>query len=195
MKPYKGYKSEPSGIKKIDPLPAGAYVAKVKAVKIDGQEPDQALIIRLDVCEGEYTGYFMQRYMQESKRANGKYEPRYRGDYRIRIPNDENTKAMYPESDERNFNNMTYRFESSNPGYHWDWNEQSLVGLVVGINMQQDEFNDVPFTRIGRLETADDVRKGLVKAMPPRKRKGDAYDGPIDQQSGYVQVNTEEIPF
>ena len=193
MKAFNGFKSEASS-KKPQPLPAGPYVAKIKAVKIDGDEPDQQLVLRLDVCEGQYADYFLTRYKREKE--NSKYEPRYKGDFKLRIPNDENTKAMYPESDLKRFNDAIYRIEKSNDGYHWDWNEQGLVGLLVGINMQESEYNGVGFTKIGRLEIADDVRKGIVQTMKPKAPRGDAYDTPqIDQQTGFVHVETEELPF
>ena len=193
MKAFNGFKSAPSS-SKPQPLPAGPYVAKILAVKIEGLEPDQQLVLRVDVCEGEFEGYFRNRYKKEKE--SSRFEPKYKGDYKLRIPNDDNTRAMYPESDQRRFNDAIYRIETSNPGYHWDWNENGLVGLLVGINMQAGEYNGVPFTKIGRLETADDVRKGIVGTMKPREPRGDAYDTPhIDQQSGFTAVETDELPF
>ena len=193
MKAFNGFKSEAAS-KKPQPLPAGPYVAKIKAVKIEGLEPDQQLVLRVDVCEGEYTDYFLNRYKREKETS--KFEPKYKGDFKLRIPNDDNTRAMYPESDLRRFNDAIFRIESSTPGYHWDWTENGLVGLVVGINMQAGEYNGTAFTRIGRLETADDVRKGIVGTMRPKEARGDAYDTPhIDQQSGFTAVETDELPF
>lgn len=194
MKAFQGFKSEAAG-RKADPLPAGPYVAMIKAVKIDGKEPDQQLIIRVDVCEGEFTDYFMNRYKREKE--SGRFEPRYKGDFKLRIPNDNNPKAQYPESDLRRFNDAIYRIEKSNPGYQWDWNEQGLVGKTVGINMQAGEYNGNPYTRIGRLEIADDVRKGIVERMKPREARGDAYEPPVtDQQTGFTAVELDEgLPF
>lgn len=190
MKAYSGFKAEASN--KIDNLPAGPYVATILAAKVDGKEPDQALILRVDISEGPQAGYFRERYNREVKKAAGKYEPRYKGDYRLRIPNDENTKALYPESDKKRFNDFVYRVEQSNPGYHWDWDEGGLKGLAIGINMQQDEYNGVPFTRIGRLEIADDVRNGSVSTMPPRQRQ---QQPPMDNQTGFAQVEQPELPW
>jgi len=193
MKPFAGFKSEASNNKKTASLPNGAYVAKIKAVKVDGVEPDQWLVIRLDVIEGEYTDYFINRFNREAK--NSKFDPKYRGDFRLRIPNDDNTNAMYPESDLRNFNDAMYRIESSNPGYTWDWNEHGLVGKIVGINMQDDEWNEHVFTKIGRLEIADDVRKGIVNPMEPTKR----YKAWLEAQKGTAPAGMtkvdEELPW
>jgi hypothetical protein len=193
MRAYSGFKSEASS-SKPKMLPAGPYVAKIKGVKIEGREPDQTLILRVDVCEGPYTNYFFNRYTEESK--SSRYDVKYKGDYKLRIPNDENTKALYPESDIKRFNDAIFRIEKSNEGYHWDWNEQGLKGLTVGINMQEDEYNGYKYTKIGKLEIADDVRAGIVKPMEPKEKRGDADDSAhIDQQSGFVAVETDELPF
>jgi len=191
MKAFNGFKSEAQN-NKPRMLPPGPYVAKIIAVKIDGKEPDQSLVLRLDVCEGPYSNYFVERYNREKESA--KFEPRYKGDFRLRIPNEANTKAMYPETDIRRFNDAIYRIEKSNEGYHWDWDEQGLAGKIVGINMQLGEFNGSPYTRIGRLEIADDVRKGIVGEMKPREPRGDS-PAQTDQQSGMAKVDDPELPW
>ena len=194
MRAFNGFKSEANS-KGFGQLPAGAYVAQIKAVKIDGQEPDQSLIIRVDITEGEYAGYYTKRFQNDSQNDRSRYPARYKGDFRLRIPNENNKRAMYPESDIRRFNDAIYRIENSNPGYHWDWNEQGLKGLMIGISVRQGTYNGSEFTRIARLETVDDVRQGLVKPMAPMEPRSDAYEPPvIDQQSGYQQVD-EEPPF
>ena len=193
MKAFNGFKSEAMN-SKPKALPAGGYVAKILAAKVDGNEPDQSLVIRVDVVEGNFANYFRDRYKAEKERAeknSSSFEPKYKGDFRLRIPNDENTKAMYPDSDKRRFNDAIYRIEKSNPGYHWDWNENGLVCLTIGINMQAGEYNGSPYTRIGRLEIADDVRNGIVEAMRPREPRSDAYEPPVDQQSGFVKVEED----
>ena len=191
MKAFDGFKSEAQN-SKPRMLPPGPYVAKIIAVKIDGKEPDQTLVLRVDICEGPYANYFVDRYNREKE--SGKYEPRYKGDFKLRIPNENNTKALYPETDIRRFNDAIFRIEKSNEGYHWDWDEQGLAGKIIGINMQLGEFNGSPYTRIGRLEIADDVRKGIVGEMKPREPRG---DGPAqtDQQSGMAKVDDPELPW
>ena len=195
MKAFDGFKSEASG-KAYPQLPPGAYVAKIKAVKIEGQEPDQTLILRLDISEGEYTDYYTKRYMHDTKNEKSMYPAKYKGDFRIRIPNPDNKRAMYPESDLKRFNDAIYRIEKSNDVYHWDWNEDGLKGLTVGVSVRQGTYNGSGFTKIARLETADDVRKGLVKEMLPMAPRSDAsYDPPIDSQSGFQIVDDGTVPF
>ena len=194
MKAFDGFKSEANG-GKTAMLPAGPYVAKIINVKIDGDEPDQSLILRLDIAEGEYAGYYTSRYKADEERKNSQYPPKYKGDLRIRIPNPDNKKAMYPESDLRRFNDAMYRIEQSNPGYSWDWNERGLIGRIVGVNVRAGTYNDAAYTKPYRLEIADDVRKGIVQPMEPMQPRGDAYDTNLDQQSGFAKVETDELPF
>ena len=193
MKPFAGFKSEAKS-KSYEQLPEGPYVATIKATRIDGREPDQSLIIRVDVSEGQYAGYFTKRWKHD-KDSNTRYEPKYKGDFRLRIPNE---GSAYYENNLAKFNDAIYRIEQSNPGYHWDWNENGLVGLTVGINMQKNFYNDNPYTKIGRLEIADDVRKGIVNVMKAGEPRSDAYEPPVqqvDSQSGFMVVNTDEVPF
>ena len=195
MKQFEGFKSEERA-KKFPMLPAGTYVAAIKNVKIDGDEPDQQLVLRLDIIEGDWAGYYTKRYENDRQNAQN-FEAKYKGDLRIQIPNPENSYRSHPEWDIRTFNNMMYCIEQSNPGYKWDWKEAGLKGKTVGINVREGTYNGMPYTQIGRLEVADDVRKGLVETMPPKQDRGAAAAVPetTDAQSGFTQVETEELPF
>lgn len=208
MKQINGFRSEPKK-KGTEQLPAGPYIGKIKNVKIDGVEPDQSLILRLDVSEGEHTGYFTNRYCNDDeryKKGDSKFAPKYKGDLRIRIPNPDNTKAMYPESDLATFNDAIWCIEDSNPGYHWDWDEKTLIGLTVGFSMQKSSYNGRTFTRVAKLESAPEVKMGNVAVMEPREPRNNAsntaspdpgYVAPVARQVGFteVQVPEDELPF
>jgi hypothetical protein len=86
MKQYNGFKSEAPATG-YAMLPAGAYVCGIKNVKIDGAEPDQQLVLRLEIIEGEYAGYYTKRYEHDSQNAgyNQKYAAKYKGDYRLQV--------------------------------------------------------------------------------------------------------------
>ena len=193
MKAFDGFKSEKSNQGSFGQLPAGAYVGKITSVKIEGAEPDQTLAIAVDVTEGEHAGYFSRR-LKHDQEMGGQFEVKYKGVYRLRIPNPANTRAMYPDSDKKRFNDAIWRIEASNPGYHWDWNEKGLVGRAIGFSMQEDEYNGNAFTRIGRFEVVDDVRAGIIPKMKPRKPRQDASASAPAEPSGFTQVETE-LPF
>ena len=195
MKQYEGFKSEASA-KKYPMLPAGTYVAGIKNVKIDGQEPDQQLVLRLEIIEGVYAGYYTKRYEHDSQNAgfNQNYQANYKGDLRIQIPNKDNGKRNHPEWDIKTFNNAIWCIEQSNPGYKWDWNEAGLKGKIVGINVREGCFNGNVYTQIGRLENANDVRLGLVQTMRPKEPSTQSA-AVMDPQTGFTQVETSDLPF
>ena len=196
MKAYEGFKSEPRQ-EKYPLLPPRPYVAGIKNVKIDGTEPDQQLVLRMDIIEGEYAGYYSKHYQHESQNAgfHQQFQAKYKGDLRIQIPNSANGKRQHPEWDVKTFNNAIYAIEQSNPGYHWDWNEASLIGKVVGLNVQEGTYNGNPFTVPARLEVADDVRNGAVKPMKPRKPTGDAAATAQPDSNGFTPVEVDGLPF
>lgn len=192
---YDGMKAEESKREGYGQLPAGAYVAGIKDVKIDGEVPDQSLVLRLDIIEGEYTAYFTKRYQHDSQNDTYRFQAKYKGDFRLRIPHSQSS-SQYPETDKRRFNDMIFRVQSSNPGFIFDGDETKLKGKVVGISMQEDEYNGSKFTRIARFETADDVRKGNVKVMSPRKRQEDTQAPAAPAApAGFTTVETDELPF
>lgn len=201
MKAFDGFKSEASA-KKYPMLPAGTYVAAIKNVKIDGAEPDQQLVLRLEIIEGEWAGYFTKRYEHDSQGAGlqQQYQAKYKGDLRLQIPNPENGRRTHPEWDVRTFNNAIWAIEQSNPGYRWDWNEAGLKGKTVGINVREGTYNGIAYTQIGRLEVAQDVRKGIVETMRPkadRQAAGGVVEVPEKPSvpGGFTPVETDELPF
>ena len=195
---YQGMKAEESG-KKRNQLPAGAYVVQVLDAKVEGQEPDQRLAVIFEIYEGEYKGFYMAKYKAQKERGSD-YEIKYKGVLRLRIPNPDNKKAQYPESDQRKFNDMIARFQNSNPNTEFysdnGFDETLLKGKLVGISVVESEYNDFHFTKPFRFENVDDVRNGLVKPIELRGNSEDPTNAPmVDQRSGMMTVNTEDLPL
>ena len=65
MAKIKGFKSE-APAKGFPMLPKGAYVAGIKNVKIEGEAPDQQIVFRVDVIEGEHGETLRGRFTLES---------------------------------------------------------------------------------------------------------------------------------
>ena len=210
MKQYKGFKSE-APAPKYPMLPAGTYVCGIKALKIEGTAPDQQLILRLDIIEGDYVGYYTKRYEHDSQNAgfNQQFQAKYKGDFKLQIPNDENATRQFPQSDEKKFNSAMHAIEHSNTTLKFDWDKiwagdfAFLKGKTVGINVYEDSYQDYPFTRIGRLEIADDVRKGIIETMKAPKRRDQPAGAPSPSVAaaaapdpyGFTPVETDELPF
>jgi len=192
MKPIEGFKAEAPAAS-YPMLPKGLYVAKINNVKIDGDEPDQRLVLRVDITEGEHTGYYVKRFNSDKERG-GQYEAKYKGDFSIQIPNQNNPRRQHYDWDNRAFGNAIWAIEQSNPGYHWDWNEQGLKGKAVGINVRGGTYNGKPYTSIGRLESVQAIRDGSAKVMADAKPRGDAQTaGNMD--GGAIVVTDDELPF
>lgn len=191
MKQFEGFSSEAPRAG-YEMLPKGLYIAGIKAVRLEGKEPDQRLVIRLDIIEGEYTAYYTKRYNEESKNGNGRYEVRYKGDYTLQIPDKNNPNRQHYDWDVKSFNGAIWSVEDSNDGYHWDWNENSLVGKTVGINVRAGTYNGNPYTKIGRLESVKQIRDGRCKVMKDMEPRN---DGNQESTSGGFTIVTEEIPF
>lgn len=193
-----GFKSE-APAKGFPMLPKGAYVAGIKNVKIDGEAPDQQIVFRVDIIEGEQAGYFTKRYNHDKDNAQ-QYDPKYKGDFKIQIPNPDNERRR-TEWDLKKLNNTVWAIETSNPGFKWDGDTDHIgqfKGKTVGINMQYGTYNGVGYTRIGQFCVADDVRKGIVPPMKDLEdRMGDAQASAsaAAAPAGFTPVETEELPF
>lgn len=188
MKPVNGFNPEKmSGA--FEALPAGAYVAKISAVKIEGNDPFQNLILRVDIVEGEYTGYYTKRFKAQSEAKNSQYEVRYKGDFRITLPAD---GQQYQRSNLNRFNDAIWKIQKSNEGYVFDGeHEQTLVGKLVGINVRNASFNGRSYTEIGQLETVQDVRDGKCRQLKERVRN----DQPAEEAPVFTPAEDVEIPF
>ena len=173
-------------------LPKGLYIAQIKGVKAEEDGPDQRLTLRLEIAEGEYAGYYTKRYNADKERG-GQFEVKYKGDLVLYAVDKKNTQRRWPDSDIKTFNGAIWAIEQSNPGYHWDWNEDGLKGKFVGINVRQGSYNGNPYTTIGRLESIPEIREGKCKVMQDAKPRGTAQ-AETSTNDGFTQVD-EDVPF
>lgn len=179
-------------------LPLGAYVCKVLKATVETNQYGEQLLLGFDIVEGEHKDYFRQEF-----NGNQNQDKKWKGILRLWLP--KNNGDEKDEITKRILKGMVTSFEKSNPGYTFNWDEQSLVGKTVGIMFRNEEWDYQGKTgwvvRPFRAISADSVRSGdytLPKDKPlANKPMGDANDTAfIDQQTGYMQVNTDdELPF
>ena len=190
---YNGYAPAPVSTKP-DCLPAGAYEAIIKGARVEQtQWGGQRLILALDVTEGEHKGHYQKMFDYDS--ANGNFTPKWKGTIRINIPSgDGSEKDAWTK---KLFEGAIYAIEKSNPGYTFDFDEGTLKGKAVGINVRNKEweYNDMTgwTTEIGRLEVLDDVKQGKVKAMKDRPLQNKPQTA--DEAAGFTAVETDNLPF
>lgn len=173
-------------------LPLGAYVCKVKQVRVQDTNYGQQLCLLFDVTEGEHAGFFQRDF-----NANVNPDKKWRGLLRVWLP-------LYDgsEKDEitiRNLKGLITSVENSNPGYVWDWNETSLVNKMVGILFRNEEweYNGQHgwAVRPFRAISADSVREGSY-TLPKDKPLGNkAQSASPAQNKGYQEVEDDDLPF
>lgn len=164
-------------------LPAGAYIAQILGAKvIENDYGNQNLVLRFDVVEGEYKDFFQKDYDECA------YEDKkWRGIYRLPIPKNESESEAWKA---RAFGNGIWAIEASNSGYHWDWDEKTLKGKLVGVLFRNKEWemngNYGWTTECGALACAEDVRTGKCKPLK---------DKPLDHApQGFTQLGSASFP-
>lgn len=178
-------------------LPVGGYVLKILDVKYQENSWGDVILLSFDIEEGEHKGFYVANY-----KAQTGEDKRWKGTYRLRVPKDDGT-----EQDEwtmRRFKTVISNFEESNSGYHWDWNEQTLKGKLIGalFNNKEYEFNGRHgfFTNCHSLITVERIRAGKFEIPQDTllKQNGSAVQGTTDPD-GFMNipdnVDDEGLPF
>lgn len=181
----------------LPPIPAGVYIAQIIGAKVEETQYGERLLVQVEVAEGEYKGYFKRQF--ESKQG-GNFEAKYAGVLRLNVPTGDGS-----ERDGWNvnaFNGAMWCVEQSNSGYKWNWDERTLKGKMVGINVREREyeFNGVDgiTTEICRFEEVQRVRDGKAKVAKRRELKHPASTAPAYvAPAGFVETTDEdeELPF
>ena len=173
MKPtYQGFEAKEDSTSFLKLPPAGVYIGQIMAVRVvdaDGVKTFRDwLEMMIEITEGEYTGRFTDVYNDQKKRF-GEENTKYRGTFRIAIPTGKPDEEDWVR---RSFEGNLWCVEQSNPGYHWDWDENKLTGKKIGLNIRKRlytyEGKDGETIEVARFETVDDVKTG--KAKPAKER-------------------------
>lgn len=182
-------------------LPLGAYVCKVLKATVESNQYGEQLLLGFDILEGEHKDYFRKEF-----NGNQYQNKKWKGILRLWLP--KNNGDQKDEITKSILKGMVTSFEKSNPGYTFNWDEQSLVGKTVGIMFRNEEWeNDEGKSgwavRPFRAISVDSVRSGdftLPKDKPLANKTstGDANDTAFigQNQGGYTPVDVDdELPF
>lgn len=177
-------------------LSAGGYVLKIEDVKYEeGREgKSDVIIFRFDIAEGEYAGFFRKNFEE-----NTQEDKKWKGTYRLYVPKDDGSEQDAWTM--KRFKTVMNAFEDSNSGYHWDWDEMTLKGKLVGALFNDKEYcfkgRTGFFTNCHSLIAADRIRKGKFKIPEPTYLKNRTITEP-DKNADFMTIpaGTEEaIPF
>lgn len=180
-------------------LPPGGYIVEIISASCkESQSGYKYLDLEIEISEGEYKDYFrLDLYEQTGENR------RYKGHYRTGLPENEKSAKF--------FKGMTTAVEESNPGYTWDWNEQSLVGKKVGCLFRDEEWEYEGKTGMRTaafaMMSAEKVREGKFRAPEPKLLEGrQNYSGGSGQpgvdarpnpngSSAWDAIGDDDIPF
>lgn len=197
MKKFNGY-DEIQAYRSFEKLPVGGYVTKIQNVRfMEGKNGNSDMIIlAFDVIEGEHKDYFEKQF--ESQTAEDK---KWKGTFTIYCPKDDGS-----EKDgwtKRSFKTIMEDIEASNPGYAWNWDENTLKGKEIGIIF--GEVNDiidgkgVKYNKAKKTASVDSIRKGNFKIPDPQYRNGAKINSGAEatgsEEFMSIDGTQEEIPF
>lgn len=176
-------------------LPVGAYLLKIEDVKYEDNSSkgyNDNIIFRFDIAEGEYAGFFRKNYSAQTGE-----DKKWKGTYRLRVPMDDGS-----EKDgwtQNRFKTVIAAFEESNPSYHWNWDEMSLKGKVIGaiFNEKEYDYNGRHgfFTNCYGFISKDAIATAKIPG-PTLLKNGSSAS--VSSNDGFMKVadtNEEEIPF
>jgi len=131
----------------------GAYICRITGV-ID--HPDREYLeINFDIAEGEYKNYYSDLFKQ------------FGGNWRGRIYRSYKEKAMVF------FKAFIVAVEKSNPGYTWNWDENSLINRLVVVVFGEEEYLWEDELRINvkpqDTRSIEALREGKIK-LPTLKK-------------------------
>ena len=114
-----------NGVKGLG-LPQGKYVLQILYLNVStSQHKGYQLDIFYDIGEGTYKNFYLQDYLTKSAQKK-----RWKGKYSIELsPNDWMTGTKWSQ---KVLDNFIISVEKSNHGYHFDWDEGKIKGMLVG---------------------------------------------------------------
>lgn len=196
MKKLNGYESA-QAYSDTERLPVGGYVLKVMDVKYQENGWGDVILLSFDIAEGEQKDFFAANYKSQTGE-----DKKWKGTYRLRVPKDDGS-----EQDNwtmRRFKTVLGAFEDSNSGYHWNWDEQTLKGKLIGalFNNKEYEFNGRHgfFTNCHSLVTVGKIRSGKFEIPADTLLKGNGQQNNRQSDIGtdFMQIPDgidEELPF
>lgn len=121
-------------------LKLGGHICKVLEAKIeqftsnkDGKQYE-TLIIKFDIeAPDEQAGFYANKFSEDARKDA--LNAKWKGYHRISVPTDASEDFI-----KSNFKAFTTSVEESNPGYKWNWEENTLVGKTFGGIFGFEEF-------------------------------------------------------
>lgn len=163
----------------------GGYVIKIVSVEdvplnATTQKGDY-LLINYDIAQGDFAGY----YQGQNDKFGGPWVARFTKSYK------EKALGMF-----KHFINCV---EESNRGFTWNWNEHDLVGCVVGVTLQEEEYerkdgNIGVSLKVKEIKTVQQILDGDFK-IPETKRLNKANTTAVVTPVFHPIDDFDDMPF
>lgn len=154
------------------PLPADGYVCKILNVKVDKTAGGSQFIkLRIDVAEGQYAGYFQQRFTAD---ASSPYGQKWKGVYKIFLPkfHGDNNKYMDDIAVYKGQLNIIARANNlPEPNIEAGFDPDIFKGCIVGVLFREAYYRGNKFTESAFLRDPQDIRSGDFEIPAPRPEK------------------------
>lgn len=189
MRSFKGY--EEVKVNNFgERLKLGGHVCKVLEAKIeeltskkDGKKYEQ-LVIKFDIeSPDEQAGFYAKKFTEDAEKDA--LNAKWKGYHRISVPTDESEDFIKSK-----FKGFTTSVEESNPGYKWNWEENTLVGKVFGGVFSFEEFvtqdeKTITMTKIRYVKSTDKIQEVEI----PKVKMA---DGSFMEYDDYVEMKKAE---
>jgi hypothetical protein len=167
MKPIANFENVKEAGGPIENLPAGAYVCEIKMCteKNNRNNNGTHLEIMFDIARGDYRGWFENDWNNQSR--EDKY---WHGVINQNVPDERSPKYQTSLGFFKRFVN---NIESSNPDYHWDWDERKLEGKLIGVVFGEVEKESqrgtrYMITRADSVVSVQEVENGKARVPQPK---------------------------
>ena len=189
MQKFSGYEDVKVNNFNYERLNLGGHICKIFEVKIEkftskeGQEFEQ-LVLKIDIeAPDEQAGFYQRKFAEDAK--SDALNAKWKGYFRVSIPRDDS-----PDTVKSAFKTFTTSVEDSNPGYQWNWEENTLVGKVFGGVFGLEEFTAPD----GRVITMTKCRfaRGTEKVFEAKIPKVKLADKTYIDYEEYVEKKEAE---
>ena len=165
-------------------LPVDAYVCRIKRAVVQNNSYGDQLCLLFDIVDGQFKDFF-----QKDFNANTQQDKKWKGVLRLFLPREDGSEK--DEWTKSALKGMCTAVEKSNPGYVWNWDENSLAGKNIGVLFRNEEWEYDGKTgwtaRPFRAMSVDTVRSGdyQLPKDKPLKAKTAAADTGFGNYGGY----------
>lgn len=172
-------------------LPIGGYVLKIIKTKIETYSWGQVLVLAFDIAEGEYTGFYQKNFDAQQN------DKKWKGTHRINLPKNDGS-----EKDEWSIKTLKSRMtavEASNDGYVWNWDENSLVGKLVGGLFGNKEYEMDGkrgfYTDCRAFCSVERIRTGNFTIPSDKLLNSNTNTANTALPEGFQAITDDDIPF